>query len=1028
MALTEEFFVGSDGTNGNRNFPFTITYIKKADIKVSVNDVATTEFIILNDTIVQFNEDAAPANDAIIRIFRDTDIDDLSATFASGSSIRAKDLNDNFLQNNFAVQEIKNNTWDSEVDTIHSDETWDSSDTKIATTAAMDQRFQDEANETITSEETWVSDDDHVATTAALDARFQDEISDTIRSDETWVENDDTVPTTLAASTQYDTIVQTGTPSGSNFPVGKTWLENDDDRTLYIWSGSNWITVSQGGGFTSLNKVIYVDSVNGNDTNTGHRISAPKASIGAALDDINADDDFGDGSVIIVTPGIYSEEFPLDIQRNDVSIVGTSLRNCIIHPAIGVTAATAAVNGQEYRIRFVGTTDFTAIGAADNDIGTTFTATGAGTGTGTLEHIATQTNYDVDTPEANELQTMFRVNSGSYIANLTLMGMKASGARGGNADDDDATFGLPTNQGWNFAFFPDANIRKSPYIQNCTNFSDSRINNVNFTPHTPGQGAAGDTTSDPSGGGIFIDGNAVADNSALRSMVCDSYTHTALDGPGIFVTNNGYCQATSSYSFFNHYHLKCLNGGQANLAASTTDFGRFALIADGRSTTNIFTADCTVAVDTSGDAVTTIQVSNGNDTGTTWHGTSTRPQPNMLLSVNADAEVYPILSSVPEDQATYDLDPDAYTGDWIVTISRPNPNNRSENLGFSADVATGTDNVQFWLRSMIASSGHTMEYVGSGTNYSALPENGGVPVEANQKTERNNGAIWAAITDHNGKFTVGDVFEVDQQLGFVTIPTGAIAFDLQSDVTPQLGGNLDVNGNEITSNSNGDIVINPDGTGNIELGAAVGIGVNNPGSADLAIVHPRTAGGEFARFSVGQDTDGSGVDHLGVWYGRNNTAQADVFTSDGDLNFWVDGSIGADSTSSFTFGERFTNNWMTIQSHYMLVPRGTTDERPGEAGEPAAVNGQLRYNSTNDEFEGFADNQWGPLGGGGGGGATGGNTDAIFHENGQTVTANYTVGTTFGATGACNAMSAGPITINNDVTVTINDGSRWVII
>ena len=33
---------------------------------------------------------------------------------------------------------------------------------------------------------------------------------------------------------------------------------------------------------------------------------------------------------------------------------------------------------------------------------------------------------------------------------------------------------------------------------------------------------------------------------------------------------------------------------------------------------------------------------------------------------------------------------------------------------------------------MIASSGHTMEYVGSGTDYSALPENGGVPDEPNR--------------------------------------------------------------------------------------------------------------------------------------------------------------------------------------------------------------------------------------------------------------------------------------------------------
>ena len=88
----------------------------------------------------------------------------------------------------------------------------------------------------------------------------------------------------------------------------------------------------------------------------------------------------------------------------------------------------------------------------------------------------------------------------------------------------------------------------------------------------------------------MIDGSVVADASPLRSMVCDSYTHVGLDGPGILVTNNGYCQATSSYAFFTHYHIKCLNGGQANLAASTTDFGRYSLIADGRSPDPIFTA------------------------------------------------------------------------------------------------------------------------------------------------------------------------------------------------------------------------------------------------------------------------------------------------------------------------------------------------------------------------------------------------------------------------------------------------------
>ena len=61
-----------------------------------------------------------------------------------------------------------------------------------------------------------------------------------------------------------------------------------------------------------------------------------------------------------------------------------------------------------------------------------------------------------------------------------------------------------------------------------------------------------------------------------------------------------------------------------------------------------------------------------------------------------------------------------------------------------------------------------------------------------------------------------------------------------------------------------------------------------------------------------------------------------------------------------------------------------------------------------------------------GGGAVGGGTDKIFIENGQTVTTNYTIGTEFGA--ACNALSAGPITINNGITVTIDSGDNWTIV
>ena len=56
------------------------------------------------------------------------------------------------------------------------------------------------------------------------------------------------------------------------------------------------------------------------------------------------------------------------------------------------------------------------------------------------------------------------------------------------------------------------------------------------------------------------------------------------------------------------------------------------------------------------------------------------------------------------------------------------------------------------------------------------------------------------------------------------------------------------------------------------------------------------------------------------------------------------------------------------------------------------------------------------------GSARGGSTDQVFYENDKTVTANYTI------TSGKNAMTAGPVTINTGVTVTVPTGSRWVIV
>ena len=54
--------------------------------------------------------------------------------------------------------------------------------------------------------------------------------------------------------------------------------------------------------------------------------------------------------------------------------------------------------------------------------------------------------------------------------------------------------------------------------------------------------------------------------------------------------------------------------------------------------------------------------------------------------------------------------------------------------------------------------------------------------------------------------------------------------------------------------------------------------------------------------------------------------------------------------------------------------------------------------------------------------AAAGAADDVFWENAQTISSDYTI------TASKNAMTAGDISVNSGVTVTVPTGARWVII
>jgi hypothetical protein len=103
MAVTENLYTGDGSTV---LYSFTFPYLEESDIFVSVDGTDTTAYTLPNPTTISFN--TAPANGASIRIYRSTNIDALDAEFYPGSSIRAQDLNGNFDQTLYVVQEVRN--------------------------------------------------------------------------------------------------------------------------------------------------------------------------------------------------------------------------------------------------------------------------------------------------------------------------------------------------------------------------------------------------------------------------------------------------------------------------------------------------------------------------------------------------------------------------------------------------------------------------------------------------------------------------------------------------------------------------------------------------------------------------------------------------------------------------------------------------------------------------------------------------------------------------------------------------------
>ena len=217
---------------------------------------------------------------------------------------------------------------------------------------------------------------------------------------------------------------------------------------------------------------------------------------------------------------------------------------------------------------------------------------------------------------------------------------------------------------------------------------------------------------------------------------------------------------------------------------------------------------------------------------------------------------------------------------------------------FAETIAMGDADVTMTTRGAYDLTLSTNNGTNSGTIVIADGANGNISL-----TPNGTGNVALGNFTFNADQTVGSgqdnyVLTYDNSAGTISLEaasSGGIA-SVAADSTPQLGGDLDVNGNKITSASNADVTIEPNGTGDINLYADTL--VVGDSSADFTIQH-RTTTNSILRFQAGGNTQ---------------------LTSDGPIFLNADeaGDGGSDSkirlnAITSAFGKANTNAVLTTQ-------------------------------------------------------------------------------------------------------------------
>ena len=581
-------------------------------------------------------------------------------------------------------------------------------------------------------------------------------------------------------------------PTVDQLQLGEVAL-NTYDAELYtkrVRSGIGTDIVRVGAGATVTN-ILYVTK-DGNDSNTGQKLGDAKATIEGALAAATT------GTVIRVSAGTYIENNPLIIPEQ-VSIVGDSLREVTVTPQNADQDLFHVSNGiYVTEMSFAGTMN---------------------AGQGIVAFNPNQVSYYDQSPYIR--------NCTNFIANSTglkIDGSKAIGPTKSMVTDSFTQYNANgigvsiTNEGYAqlvslFTICTDTAVFcGSGGACDLTN-SNSSFGNYGLIAEGVGPKKFTGIVTEAADANAFVFKldlnvptlnvtNAIYDNvTGLTTITVDADHNfnvgmgvtiaglgfTCPSGPGIATFpsgNSGYIfevvDTPSATSFSAYVGVSTLqhtydSGGTVSINVVRPFDGQAIYLdalyytVDGITITSggsgyTGTANITIeepseewgiratgVAEVVNGTVTNIEmVSNGR--GYTTTPTVTFSAPNVGLNTatgtaNLLSTYYIVENSTP-----------LVAGITTVTVT--------ENVPYAVGVGT---TVPFYKQSRVLASGHSFEYIGSGVTIgSALPQNGGVPIQENEAVDSAGGLVVYTSTDQAGNFRIGDGVQINQQTGTIS--------------------------------------------------------------------------------------------------------------------------------------------------------------------------------------------------------------------------------------------------------------------